>query len=114
SITAAQRPRASACSALIFKHLNLIAGLTQLQSCNHSGKARSENEHRGAVGVSFKFDRTNIIGFGGETETSHGLVHRRAAGRGPNETKQVSASHSGRTPRNPFVTHRKFSARSRA
>src|SRR5262249_40939113 len=45
SIATAQRPVASTGATVELQHLNLVAGLAQLQRRRHAGETRAENEH---------------------------------------------------------------------
>src|ERR1700730_7082068 len=91
-IAAAQGPVAAARPAVEFQHLDLVAGLAQLQGRGQAGKPGAEDENRRALRIALEFYRTLVSGLGGKTERGHGVIHRGTAGYRADQRQQIAAA----------------------
>ncbi len=54
TVAAAQRPVTAAGAAVELQHLDLIAGVAQLERRRHAGKPGAEDQYRGALRIAFE------------------------------------------------------------
>src|SRR5262249_26431719 len=93
AVAAAQRPATAAGAVVVFEHLDAVACLAQFERRDQSGEAGTQDEHGRPLGIAIEPDRPRISGFCSKTQTRHGAVHCRPAGRGSDERKEIASAH---------------------
>src|SRR6202012_685554 len=90
TVAAAERPVATARARIVFQHLDLVAGLAQLEGRGQAGKSGAQNQNGCSFWVAVQPDRSLISRLRCEAEARHRMVHRGTSRHRPDEREQVA------------------------
>jgi hypothetical protein len=91
-IAAAQSPVSAAGTIIEFEDLHGVAGIAQFKCSGQSGEAGAQDQDGRAANVALKLDATLVRRLRCQTESRHGMVHRRASSQRANEGEQIAAT----------------------